>query len=359
VSGSDPEATVPEVTLPARPRLVTPGRVVALLLALIGLYVVWPSLVAVFGSFDELKHVNPVWFLVMAALEAASFLCIWLLIGLCLGSSRYFLIGSSQLVGNSISKTLPGGAAVGAATQYRLLVGGGMDAPLIATGLTAVSLINTATLFALPVLSLPAILGGVAVDRGLSRAAWLGVGAFVLLVGGGAVLLLANRPIVWSANAIERLHNTLLRRRPALHDLAARVTKERDIVRSTLGKQWGSAILRSAGNVLFDYLALLAALVAAGSRPKPSLVLLAYVAAVVLGSIPITPGGLGFVEAGLTATLILAGVPGAQATLATLAYRLVSYWFPIAAGPVAYGLYRRRVRAWRARAAAAREGGGG
>jgi uncharacterized membrane protein YbhN (UPF0104 family) len=353
---SDP---APEVALPARPRLITPGRVAALLLALVGLYVVWPSLVAVFGSYDELRHVNPVWFVVMAGLEAASFLCIWLLIGLCLGSSRYFLIGSSQLVGNSISKTLPGGAAVGAATQYRLLVGGGMDAALIATGLTAVSLINTATLFALPVLSLPAILGGVAVDRGLARAAWLGVGAFVLLVGGGAVLLLADRPIEWTANVVERLHNMFLRRRPPLHDLATRVTRERDVVRGTLGKGWGSAILRSAGNVLFDYLALVAALVAAGARPKPSLTLLAYVAAVVLGSIPITPGGLGFVEAGLTATLVLAGVPAAQATLATLAYRLVSYWLPIATGPVAYGLYRRRAAAWRARAAADAGGGSG
>ena len=57
------------------------------------------------------------------------------------------------------------------------------------------------------------------------------------------------------------------------------------------------------GNWLFDYLALLAALTAVGSRPRPSLVLLAYVAAALLGMIPITPGGLGFVEAGLAATL--------------------------------------------------------
>jgi uncharacterized membrane protein YbhN (UPF0104 family) len=305
----------------------------------------------VFGSFDEIRHVNPVWFVVMAGLEVASFACMWLLIGLCLRSSRYFLIGTSQLAGNSISRTLPGGAAVGAATQYRLLVGGGMDAPRIATGLTAVSLINVATLFALPVLSLPAILGGVAVDRGLARAAWLGVGAFVLLVGGGAVLLLADRPIAWTARRVERIHNAVLRRRPPLRDLAGRLTRERDMVRDTLGERWANAILRSVGNVLFDYLALLAALVAAGARPKASLALLAYVAAVVLGMIPITPGGLGFVEAGLTAMLVLAGVPGAQATLATLAYRLVSYWLPIAAGPVAYGLYRRRVPKWRARAA--------
>jgi uncharacterized protein (TIRG00374 family) len=71
-------------------------------------------------------------------------------------------------------------------------------------------------------------------------------------------------------------------------------------------------------------------------------VLLAYVVSAVLGMIPITPGGLGFVEAGLTATLVLAGVSAGTAAIATLAYRLVSYWLPLPAGLLAYGLYRRR-----------------
>jgi uncharacterized protein (TIRG00374 family) len=58
--------------------------------------------------------------------------------------------------------------------------------------------------------------------------------------------------------------------------------------------------------------------------------------------IPITPGGLGFVEAGLAATLTLAGVSSGDAVLATLAYRLVSYWLPLVLGPIAYRLHRRR-----------------
>lgn len=332
--------------LPERPRLFTPGRLVMLLLAAIGLYVVWPSLVATFSSVDELKNVSPIWFLVMAGCEAASYGCIWLLIGLCLGSRRYFAIGASQVVGNSVSKIVPGGSPMGAATQYRMLVASGMDAARIGTGLTAASLINVATLFALPVLAVPAILGGVTVDRGLARAAWLGVAVFVLLVGGGAVLLLLDKPIASVAAAIQRIHNALMRRRTPMVDLPQRLTRERDTVRGTLGARWSQAILRSAGNVVFDYLALLAALVASGARPRASLVLLAYVASVVLGMIPLTPGGLGFVEAGLATMLVLAGVPGPAATLATLAYRLVSYWLPIASGPVAFALYRRRAVQW-------------
>jgi uncharacterized protein (TIRG00374 family) len=344
----------PLAQLPERPRIVTPGRVVMLLLAAIGLYVVWPSLVATFSSFDELTKVAPGWFVVMAAAEAASYGCMWLLIGLCLGSHRFFAIGTAQVVGNSVSKIVPGGSPMGAAMQYRMLVGAGMDATRIGTGTAAASLINVATLFALPVLAVPAIIGGVAVNQGLEKAAWLGVALFLLLLGGGAVLLLFDRPIGGVAHTIERIHNVVVRRRPPMTGLGERLTRERDAVRGHLGEQWGQAILRSAGNVLFDYLALLAALVAAGSRPRASLVLLAYVASVVLGMIPLTPGGLGFVEAGLAAMLILAGVPGPAATLATLAYRLVSYWLPIAAGPVAFALYRRRAAHWRARQRARR-----
>ncbi len=61
--------------------------------------------------------------------------------------------------------------------------------------------------------------------------------------------------------------------------------------------------------------------------------------------IPLTPGGLGFVEAGLTGMLALAGVGGAAAAVATLAYRLISFWLPIPAGAVAYGLFWRRFKA--------------
>ena len=42
-----------------------------------------------------------------------------------------------------------------------------------------------------------------------------------------------------------------------------------------------------------------------------------------LAQIPVTPGGLGFVEAGLTAMLALAGVNAGDAVLATFAYRAV------------------------------------
>jgi len=101
-------------------------------------------------------------------------------------------------------------------------------------------------------------------------------------------------------------------------------------------------MLLSSGRLAFDFGTLLACIRATGIKPNPSLVLLAYAVAGLLALIPITPGGLGIVEAGLSALLILAGVPGGDAVVATLAYRIISYWLPIAVGPFAYFAFRLR-----------------
>ncbi len=60
-----------------------------------------------------------------------------------------------------------------------------------------------------------------------------------------------------------------------------------------------------------------------------------------MGMIPFTPGGLGFVEAGLTGTLVLAGVSGPEAVGVALLYRLMSFWLPIPAGLVAGFIHQR------------------
>ena len=101
-------------------------------------------------------------------------------------------------------------------------------------------------------------------------------------------------------------------------------------------------MLLTAGRLGFDYGCLLAALRATGANPQPSLVLLSYAAAGIVALLPLTPGGLGIVEASLSGLLILAGVSPGSAFLATLAYRVASYWLPLLGGLPAYLLFRHR-----------------
>jgi uncharacterized membrane protein YbhN (UPF0104 family) len=294
--------------------------------ALVTLYILWPSLLQVFSAWPALLSINPVWFVVMAAAELASFASMWSLQRLALRTRKWFGVAMSQLAGNALSRIVPAGAAAGAALQYRMLAQAGVATTTAATGLTATSLIGTATLLALPILTIPAILAGRPVPAGLAQSAWLGAVVFVLLLAAGALLLTTERPLAAVGRAIQWLRNRMHRRTAPRTDFPNRLKRERDEIRRTLGSSWWKAILFAAANSLFDYLALLAALTAVGSKPRPSLVLLAYVAAMVLGMIPIT----------------LAGVSAADAVLATLAYRLVAYWLPLAAGPFMYWLHRRR-----------------
>lgn len=124
--------------------------------------------------------------------------------------------------------------------------------------------------------------------------------------------------------------------------LDKRLLAERDMIRTVLGRKWWQAILLTTGRLGSDFGSLLAALRATGAHPRPSLVLLAYSAAGIVALLPITPGGLGIVEASLSGLLILAGVHPGYAVLATLAYRVASYWLPLLAGPPAYLLFRHR-----------------
>jgi uncharacterized protein (TIRG00374 family) len=138
--------------------------------------------------------------------------------------------------------------------------------------------------------------------------------------------------------------NWAWRKGPPLDGLDRTLLTQRNEIREMLGRQWRQAVLLAAGRLAFDYLCLLAALQATGGSPRPSLVLVAYAVSGIVGMIPVTPGGLGIVEASLAGLLVLAGTDSSQAALATLAYRLASYWLPLLAGPVAYGAFHLRYR---------------
>ena len=321
------------------------GRVVRLALAAVGLYFVWPSLVEVFGSYDELTAIRPWWFAVMALLELASFVCVWLLIGISTASSHWFLIATSQLVGNSVSSVVPGGAAAGGPLQYTYMVRGGEEPARTASGLVAASMLTTTTLFGLAALCVPLTFRLRHIDARLERAAWLGAGVFVFLAFLGFAAFTTDALLRNFARAAQWVLNRVRRRRPRSADLPERVLEQRDRVRQALGSRWPWAVVAVVSKWAFDYFALVAAVAATGARVDSVPLLLAYIAASVLGMIPITPGGLGFVEAGLAVTLAWAGLSAANATLATLAYRLVSYWLPLVAGVAAAIVHRNRYSA--------------
>jgi uncharacterized protein (TIRG00374 family) len=100
----------------------------------------------------------------------------------------------------------------------------------------------------------------------------------------------------------------------------------------------GGALLLTAA-----YIGCLAVCVRAldGSIPITS-VAVVYLTGSALGSLVPTPGGLGAVEAALSAGLTAAGMQGAAAVSAVLLYRLLTFWLPVPLGWLALKYLERR-----------------
>ena len=305
------------------------------------LYLVFPSVIETFGSWRQITRFSLFALVGMAALQMASQFCMWALQRVALRAKRWRPVIASQLAGNALSKVAPGGGAMGAALQYKLLVQAGLPSGSTVGALTAVNLLVFAVVLALPVLAIPALLRG-AVDRSLLETAIAGIVFFIVASGAGAVLLSTDRPLAWVGRAVQNVRNKLRPKAEPLREFPTRLLHERDRILQTLGPRWKRALLATVGRWMFDYGTLLAALAAIGSHPRPGLVLLAFCGAQVLAQIPVTPGGLGFVEAGLTAMLALAGVSAGDAVVATFAYRLFQYWLPLPLGLLGFALAPRR-----------------
>lgn len=342
----DPEASSGR-TRAGSSRKRTIGRVVLLLAFGISLYLVAPGLLALFGKIPQLREIFPAWFIAVAALEALAFVSIWELTRIALKTRIWFDVACSQLAGNALSRALPGGAATGGPLQLQMLTRAGFDAATTTTALTAIGFLSTATLFVLPVVAIIPMLLGLAVDSRLLRGAILGAAIGLFLIAGGSVLLASDRVVRGVGTTIDwfvRQYRKLRHQAAPKESMADRVVDARNFVRDALSSSWKRALPAALGNQLFDFLALYASLLAVGSYPDPTLVLLAYVAGAALAMVPITPGGLGFVEAGLTGVLALAGVSPDHAVLAVLLYRLFSYWVPLPAGLAASTAFARRHR---------------
>jgi len=316
-------------------------RILLLLATAVSLYLLFPSLVDVFTQWRSLRDLHPQWIALALVFEAASVTSLWEVQRIALRTPSWFAVGTSQLAGNAAGNIVPGGGATAGAVAYRMLVQAGVRSGDVVSGLTAVAIANAATILVFPLLALPAILGGLKAPSGLLQTAYIGAGAFVLLVVGGLAAFLSDRPLLLAGRAIDAVLRMFPGKRDA-HGTGERLLLQRDRLQHAFGARWPYALLGLAGKPGFDYLGLVCCLAAVGARPNPSLVILAYSGAVLLALIPFTPGGLGFVEAGLTGLLTLAGATAHQAVVATLAYRLLVFWLPLPLGGIAYLLHRRR-----------------
>jgi hypothetical protein len=82
---------------------------VLLAVTVVSLYLLLPSLLAVFASWRSLSHLDWMFGVLVLPCEVASIVCIWELDRLALRNARWFPVAAAQLAGNAVCRVLPGG----------------------------------------------------------------------------------------------------------------------------------------------------------------------------------------------------------------------------------------------------------
>ena len=307
-----------------------------LILALLIEYLVVPQLAGPRKLAHLLTVVNPLLLLAGVGLEIGAWLSYTLLTKAVLPPRtpiRFFTLLRIQMTTLSVSHCTPGGTATGAALGYRLMTQAGIPGrdvgfALATQGIGSAVVLNVILWIAL-IVSIP--VWGVSAVYLL--AAIVGV---LLLIASAALLFFFTRGGERVGAALERAGSRLpfvdgVALRRSFADIAGqlhRLATDRAVLTRAIG--WAAA------NWLFDAASLEVFVGAFGKWVNPDGLLVAYGLANVLAVIPITPGGLGVVEATLTSLLVGFGTARGVATLGVVAYRLINFWLPIPIGGVTY-----------------------
>ena len=243
----------------------------------------------------------------------------------------------------------PGGPAVGIGISAAMLFAWGFRADEVALAVTLTGIWNQLAILGFPTVAL-ALLTLTHGDRtALQSIATIGLVVFVVVAGGFALALssagMARRVGGLAARLVNRTLR-IVRRGPVGWD-GESLARFRSRAIGLLRRRWHVLTLATIAGQLTVFLVLLASLRALGVGAGEVSVIEAFAGwslARVLGSIPITPGGLGLVELGLTTVLVGFGGNRAGVVAAVLVYRFLTIVPTLVLGAAAAATWRRHRR---------------
>ncbi len=298
-------------------------------------YLVVPELIGASKNLHLLSHVNIGWVIAGTAFEIGSVVSYAQLTRTLLPGNRppLFRFVRIVLATTAVAHVIPGGAAGGAGLGYQLLTANGIDgadagfalaAEAIGSAIVLNVLLWIALVISIPLAGLHPIYVVVALLGLLASFATTGL-LYAFTRGeeraARVVRSVGRRIPRLGADRLEHL----LRQ---AGDSVGRLAGNRAQVRRALS--W------AAVNWVLDAASLWAFVAAFGHYVDPAELFAVYGIANVLAVIPITPGGLGIIEASASALLVSFGLTKNIATLSVIGWRLVNFWLPVPIGAVAY-----------------------
>jgi uncharacterized protein (TIRG00374 family) len=272
---------------------------------------------------STLREVNWKWGIVALALSASTYVGATIsLSGFVAGRLSFFRTLLVQVAGSFITLVTPA-AVGGAALNIRYLQRRKIPAAVAAASVGVAQVV--AFVLHIVLIVIFATIAGSSASEHIQPPRW----AWFVLAG-LVVLALAVFAIPAGRRELRaRVSPMLGQVLPRLLDVAQQPRK--------LALGIGGALLLS-----LSYILCLAACVAAFGPPLPlASIAVVYLTGSAIGSILPTPGGLGGVEAALTAGLTAAGLPGAVAVSTVLLFRLLTFWLPVPFGWAAMSYLER------------------
>jgi uncharacterized membrane protein YbhN (UPF0104 family) len=232
-----------------------------------------------------------------------------------------------SLTGSAVANVLPLGGAAGVALNYRMTRRWGFTPAGFASYTVVSNVWDVLTKLFLPVVVLPLVLTGLPVGTGVGRA-----------ITGAAVAL----PVVAGTAAFLLVHPR------AAMILGARAERVRVSAGGVVSGAWRRLTAGMGLYTVLLFALLTACLDVAGAGVPWPVVLVAFCAERLATLVGLTPGGLGFVEVGLTGALMLApGADAAGVAAGALLYRALTFGLEIPVGGLllAGWSWRQRVAA--------------
>jgi uncharacterized membrane protein YbhN (UPF0104 family)/tRNA A-37 threonylcarbamoyl transferase component Bud32 len=300
-----------------RPRALITG--VSLVLAV---YLVGSSLVGV-DIWGTLRSASPPWLVLALVASSSTYLgAAWGLIGFVPEKVPLGRTVATQLAQSFVRLAAPTTIAI-AAVNTRMLLKLGIALPKAAASVAAS---QAATfLVSVPLIVVLGLISGREVN--------LGIRWSTVLVAVGVVVLAAAL-VLWLV-PFARTRAAATWRAFVERGLPRLLDAVQDPKRLAMGL--GGNLLLTLGYGV----SLWACVRAVGADVSISTATLVFVSGNTVGSLVPTPGGLGAVEAALTAGLTAAGVAAGPAFSATLLFRLATFWLPIPFGWLAWSRLQR------------------
>jgi putative heme transporter len=354
--------TVSEAEKRARPlrKAVRIGSSIAVMLFIFGYAL--PRVVDYASVWRAAGQMTPIEIASLLAISLWNIVTYWFVMVSSLPGSNIWQAMKVNQTSTAVANTVPGGSAVGIAITYGMYSAYGFPRNEIGLSIIVSGLWNNFVKLGMPILAIALLALQGETTTGRLIAALLGVGFLVAALTVFALTLRSDKFARRFGRILDRLFSRVRRlvRKPEVTGWDERTARFRSDAVELLKKRWVSLTLATTVSHVTLFLVLLMAVrhVGIGAQVSWVEVLAVFAFIRLLTALPITPGGVGVVELGMSAALIAAGAAEAPAVAAVLVYRVLTYVVPIPFGLLAYlrwtrGAKRRSLRAEERRSALA------